>query len=163
MLDRAHRARAKGGRLQLTPTKPTTSRTHATICGSLSLCDAGRLLLFPSQPSGRFRNSPAGVGPLAPWLFSQPFAHRVVRPGAHPLRCFAVLAVALRLGNGLTANLWDHSEARQMKFFIATFSLLVLLALSGSMVALLVGVSGYLPDVGAGTQAASAKSTSRLR
>jgi hypothetical protein len=50
-----------------------------------------------------------------------------------------------------------------MKFFIATFSLLVLLALSGSMVALLVGVSGYLPDVGAGTQAASAKSTSRLR
>ena len=72
-------------------------------------------------------------------------------------------AAALQLSNGLTVNLWDHSEARQMKFFIATFSLLVLLALSGSMVALLVGVSGYLPDVGAGTQAASAKSTSRLR
>jgi hypothetical protein len=90
---------------------------------------------------------------------------RLVRPGtALPSENLAGgAAAALRLSNGLTANLWDHSEARQMKFIIATFSLLVLLALSGSMVALLVGVSGYLPDVGAGTQAASAKSTSRLR
>ena len=43
-----------------------------------------------------------------------------------------------------------------MKFVIATLSLLVLLALSGSMVAL-AGVAGYLPDgnVGLADDAAS--------
>ena len=34
-----------------------------------------------------------------------------------------------------------------MKFIIATLSLLILLALSGSMVGLVMGAGGYLPDL----------------
>jgi hypothetical protein len=36
-----------------------------------------------------------------------------------------------------------------MKFVVATLSILILLALSGSMVALIMGAGGYLPDLSA--------------
>ena len=51
-----------------------------------------------------------------------------------------------------------------MKVVIATLSLLVILALSGSVIAVLAGVAGYLPDMSAKPpQAASETKTSRLR
>jgi hypothetical protein len=34
-----------------------------------------------------------------------------------------------------------------MKFLVATLSLLVIFAISGSMVALIMGAGGYLPDL----------------
>jgi hypothetical protein len=48
----------------------------------------------------------------------------------------------------LRSNLRDHPEAVN-EFVLATLSLLVLLTLSGSMVAFVAGVSGYPPKIGA--------------
>ena len=50
-----------------------------------------------------------------------------------------------------------------MKFAIATLSLLVILALGGSLVAVLAGVAGYLPDVRAKSSQAALTKSDRLR
>jgi hypothetical protein len=57
-----------------------------------------------------------------------------------------VRAATLRLSNGLKSTLWDYPEV-QMKFIVAALSVLVLVAISGSLVALVMGAGGYLPDV----------------
>ena len=82
-------------------------------------------------------------------LASLSFGHRA---SVSPCR-----AAALRLSNGLKSNLWDHPEG-QMKFVVATLSLLVLLALSGSVVAMVAGISGFLPkELSAPKEASASK------